>query len=303
MKKIILILPLCITKISVFLEIVNNFMKILTDYNISSELHILDPNITHNFDDNQLYIMYATEDFINYPKKFICMQFEQLNARINYLSRNNYEDFKNTILNKFKKALYIFDYSYANANFLKNNNILNVIELPYSYTSSLSYNVQPTLLSERKIDILFYGNVNTRRKRILKKMKKINIVIKNSNLWDNNLKELGKISFDKTNLIKYTKIVLNIKYDDPSYSIIETPRIIHAISNGCLVISESSSDCKLNNQLKENIVICHHTQIEDMCLFYLSNPNILQKKIDKTYNWLINKYKYTIPIELINLIK
>ena len=288
-------------KFSIFFEIVNNLLKTLHENNISYEFHLLNPNIIHTFDPDKLYIMYGVEDFINYPKKFICMQFEQLDARIYHLSRDDPENFKKYILDKFKKALYIVDYSYKNIDFLKENNILNTLIMPYAYTSNLSLNENLINVSEREIDILWYGNKNKRRNNILEKMKKIKVNISSSKLWDEFDFTKNIIYPYKTNTIKNSKIVLNIKYDEPLYSIIETPRIIHAISNGCLVISESSSDCKLNAELKENIVICHHSQIEDMCLFYLANQDLLQKKIEKTTNWLRNKYKYKIPNELLIL--
>ncbi len=304
MEKVILVLPSGKIKIVVFFEIVQNLSNILSENNIKNEIHFLDPNIKYEFDSNKLYIMYAVEDFVNHPQRFICMQFEQLDARINhYPGRENKDEFKKYILNIFKKALYIFDYSYKNTNFLREYG-LNAITVPYGFSSILSLNRNPIPISERNIDVLWYGNKCPRRKKLLDRMRKINIVIKHSSLWDNPLKQIGDISYDKTDTVKNTKIVLNIKYDSPSWSIIETPRIIHAISNGCLVISESSYDSQLNAELKENIILCHHSQLEDMCIFYLSNPDILQKKINKTYNWLINHYKYSdkIPWNLLNLI-
>ena len=304
MQKVILVLPSGITKIAVFFEIVQNLSHILFENNIKNEIHFLDPSKEYNFVPQQLYIMYAIEDFANHPQRFICMQFEQLDARINHFpGRENPKEFKKYILNIFKKALYIFDYSYKNTDFLRKNG-LNAITVPYGFSPILSVNIQPIPISERNIDILWYGNKCPRRKKLLDRMGKINIVIKDSSLWNNPLKQLGDISYDKTNTVNNTKIVLNIKYDSPSWSIIETPRIIHAISNGCLVISESSYDSQLNAELKENIVLCHHSQLADMCIFYLSNPDILQKKINKTYNWLINNYKYSdkIPWDLLNLL-
>ena len=55
-------------------------------------------------------------------------------------------------------------------------------------------------------------------------------------------------------------------------------------------------------ELKENIILCHHSQMVNICLFYLRNSILLNKKIYESYNWLINNYKYydKVPIDLIN---
>ena len=249
--------------------------------------------------------MYCIEEFVNHPKYFICMQFEQLYARMyHFPNRKPSKELNNYFFSIFKKAAYIFDYSYSNSKFLKENDV-DSITVPYGFSPTLSLHQLPKLINERQIDILWYGNICSRRKNILNNIKKVNVNIIESKLWDNKIKELGKISLNKTEVVKDTKIVLNIKYDDPSYSILETPRIIHAMSNGCLVISEYSSDSVLNSELKDHVVLCHHTQIENMCLFYLSNLDLLQEKVNKSYNWLSNNYKYCdkIPYKIIeNLI-
>ena len=41
---------------------------------------------------------------------------------------------------RYKKALYIVDYSYKNIDFFKKNNIFNTLIMPYAYTSQLSLN-------------------------------------------------------------------------------------------------------------------------------------------------------------------
>ena len=49
-----------------------------------------------------------------------------LDARINhYPGRENKDEFKKYILNIFKKALYIFDYSYKNTNFLREYGLIH----------------------------------------------------------------------------------------------------------------------------------------------------------------------------------
>lgn len=306
MNDVIIVLPYSPIKIKVFYEIIENMMYVLSKNDIDYVIHFLNPDIVNEFSTEKLHIMYCAEVFKNHPKKFIAMQFEQLYARLYHFPNSPYsEDYENYVLSIFKKAQYVFDYSYKNTEFLKEKNLKNVITVPYAFTPTLSIFKKPLNFIEKNIDILWYGNYCERRKNILDKftgLENIKCKFEIENLWDNKIKELGEISHDKTDIVKKSKIVLNIKYDDPSYSILETPRIIHAISNGCLVISEYSSDTELNKELKENIILCHHSQMVNICLFYLRNSILLNKKIYESYNWLINNYKYydKVPIDLIN---
>lgn len=302
MNKIIIVLPISKQKYFVFYEIVECLIYSLNINKLEYELHFLNNNIINKYNDEDLYFMYAAEDFINLPKKCIIMQFEQLKARIHHNPDvKNSEELEEYIFNIFKKGNYVFDYSYENSKILMKNNI-NVVTVPYGYSPTLSLNSNNFLpVEKRNIDVLWYGNYCERRESILNSIKKVNLVKNQSNLWDNKLKEIGEVSFEKTNTVQKAKIVLNIKYDDPNYSIIETPRIIHAMSNKCLVISEYGYDSQLNNELKEHVIFCHHSQMEDICLFYLQNLDLLQEKVNESYNWLINNYQYSdkLPINII----
>ena len=221
------------------------------------------------------------------------MQFEQLEARLGYCNGQitPKDELTKVVMDKFNKALMIWDYSNANIKFMSKMNI-NALYVPYGFSESLAYYKPIIPIRQRDINVLWYGNKCDRRGNILSQFKKLDVSVQSSSFWDNDIAEFGPIVSMKMDNIKRAKIVLNIKYDEPDYSIIETPRIIHAIANGCLVVSESSMDSKLNEELKDHVVICHHSQMEAICLHYLANPDSLQKKIDEMYEWLTTSYLY-----------
>ena len=100
---------------------------------------------------------------------------------------------------------------------------------------------------KRDIDILFFGNMTQKRYDILKeiqnKFPKLKIEVVCDAFGDT-----------LTQLLLRTEFVLNISaYDN---AVLETHRINKAISCGCYVISNYSSDTKMNEKYKEYVYFC-----------------------------------------------
>lgn len=279
-----------------FSEIAITLKEALYELDLIYEIKYVD---TKQKLDSNFHYVYCIEEF-QYDKlpdtPFICLQFEQLEARLPMVS----EEYKMDLFNKFKKCYQIWDYSTRNVNYMKEIPELKskYIFVPYGYSSNMEYK------HKGKFDIeiyqpLFYGNVGKRRKDILDKLGyKLNILVCNNNLWNNIDPSIGELTQLKNEMLWKFKICINIKYDEAgeeSNTSLETCRILPMIANRCLVISEYSGDKVINKKLNPHVVFCKNTtEIEEKCRFYMNpvNKDILDTRINNAYRWLIN-YKYS----------
>lgn len=285
-----------------FSEIAQTLKEALFELDLIYDIKYVDVNQKL---DSSFHYVYCIEEFEynNLPETpFICMQFEQLEARLPMVS----DEYKKNLFHKFSKCLQVWDYSHKNVEYMKLKlpDIKNkYIFVPYGYSPSMEYNNK----NKCNVEIykpIFYGNVGTRRKEILNKIgDSLNILVCNNNLWNNDDPSLGEVTQLKNEMLCKFKICLNIKYDEAgenSNTSLETCRILPMIANKCLVISEYSGDKFINKELEQYVVFCDGSdeevasQIVEKCKFYLNpgNKDILDSKINNAYKWLI-KYKYS----------
>lgn len=228
----------------------------LSRCNIQSEI-ISDTK--HKCKKNTPYIVICPQVFKRLPRKrVIFFQMEQYTSR--WFTPKYYR-----LLNK---ADIIFDYSIDNIEKLLKENISfsKLFYLPISFNI---INDCPKI-SERKYDILFYGDISSpRRKKFLDAIgKRYNIKIATNHFGD-----------EIRQLLLESKIVLNIHYYPQN--ILETTRLYEAISHGCIVISESSSDIDQHSLLKDVINFVDCDDIDGMIStidMFLSNEQYSIKK-------------------------
>jgi hypothetical protein len=99
---------------------------------------------------------------------------------------------------------------------------------------------------KRDIDILFFGCITKKRYDILNEIqKRFNLhIIATGDAFEEDLE----------NLLFRSKYVINISaYDN---SVLETHRINKALALGCKVISNYSSDSKMNEKYKPHVIFC-----------------------------------------------
>lgn len=198
-----------------------------------------------------LYIKLFTEQKNAIPDNYIVYQMEQF--RSNMFTKEYYK-----LLNLSKN---IFDFSEAN-NFYYNQIRSNVII--NNFPICLEYNN-----FDSEFDILFYGELNTRRSTILKHLQKYcNLDIKIvSNVFGEK----------KNNLIKNCKIVLNLHFYQGAC--LETCRINEVLKYNKLVISEEPKDEDFLNK-----------ELYSECVQYI---DIIKNDISNIKS-LINKIKYCL---------
>ncbi len=173
----------------------------------------------------------------------------------------------------------IWDYSKDNISFLKSINIENVSLLRFGYHPKmeiLNFN------KNKDFDIIFYGNISERRKKVLLKLEDMGYKIKI--LWN-------LYGSERNSFIERAKIILNINYFDNA--LLEEYRLSFLANNGCFVISESAN--YVNDQcFKDGIVFCDYEKLVETCEFYLRPENeFLRDSIAKKGYDTFSKYKMT----------
>lgn len=164
----------------------------------------------------------------------------------------------------FQNALSIWDYTEANAKYLKELGF-NPEIVPLGYHSKLE---EVSFSEFPDYDVLFVGFLTDRRKKIIEELQQ-HCCVSIQPRWGKDFKDaLGR-----------SKILLNIhQYDTPTP--LEQPRISYALNNRCFVISETSIDNPYNN-----LAICTYANLIKETLYYL-----LHLKLRNEMNNLVFDY-------------
>lgn len=177
----------------------------------------------------------------------------------------------------------VWDYNERNINYFKKSGFNHIKYLKLGYTPELS---RIPVDVHKDIDILFYGDMNERRKRILDALmeKGLNVVIL-SNTFGNEL----------DHFISRSKIVLNIHYHD--VAIWEILRCIYLMHNNVAIVSEINSTTTIGQkEYLDGIAGVPYEQLVDKCCELLSNPQELEL-LRKRGLEIIQKYPQSMLIE------
>lgn len=231
------------------------------------------------YNDNIVYLtFYKFNDDVVYPKKYIVYNFEQLTTE---------KKWSEEYINFLRCASYVIDYSLSNVVWLNSINI-NSYFLPFEtldtkiYRSLKRYN--------KDIDVLFIGSLNDRRKRWLNKLINLNHQFTIKIITN-------KFNKDSYEFYARSKILLNIHYYEKNITS-EISRIIHALENNCIVLTEDSDDFYYNQLLNGIVTITNYKSFNDDIINILSDYNNIQKNKNDVY---INMLKYK-NIDYINSI-
>ena len=250
-----------------------------------------------NYDENNLYIIFGSHDLIEkFPNKYIIYQLEQSNVGYynndNEFIDNNHKTFNKKYIYKLQNAVEIWEYSQENILFFDKINTsldkkIKYRYVPLCYSSYLSQ-FQNFKNIDKSIDILFFGSLNNRRKKILEKLnsKGLNIEIHNNLVNEERIKK-----------ILASKIIINIHFYEKS--LLETHRINLLLSNKCFIISEKSRDNFEDNKYKDSIVFTEYNNLYNCCLNWLKKNNEREEVANKGYQ----NFKKTNFLEYINIDK
>lgn len=191
--------------------------------------------------DHDLYFVICPQMFKNLPpgEKRIAFQMEQ-GVSSRWFTKEYVED--------LNQSLAVFDYAQSNLPFLKNKGLAypHLYFLPVGgfrdYREYLISKGEP-LSSEikKEFDIIFYGDVNSpRRKKIIDSLKQNFKIRIESNLFGEELHQA----------LLSAKLVVNIHYYEGA--LLETTRIYECLSLGVPVVTESSADIGMHAALLES---------------------------------------------------
>ncbi len=188
--------------------------------------------------------------------RYVPYQLEQLEAKEGWYSEN--------VRLMLENAHEVWDYSKENIELLNRLNI-KAKHLPIGYHESLELiDHKP----EKDIDILFYGSMGERRKRITDELREIA-----------NIKVLfGVYGKQRDEFISSSKIILNVHFYPTE--IFEAPRISYLLNNGCFVVSEASP---FNPYEAVNLCLVPFDKIVETCAYYLKRPEEVESMRKAAY--------------------
>lgn len=185
----------------------------------------------------------------NTPVRYIVLQLEHLHDNEGFYGRYPYYE---TLL---QNALWVWDFSLENIRFLRSRAVKNVRYLPIGYHTSFTRISQS---AEKKIDVLFFGSVSQRRKKILQELERLGYRVEAA---------FGIYGKERDALISETRVNINIhQFELPG---LEVVRLSYLLSNKCFVISEESAP----GYFPEGVVCTPYNNLVDTCRHYLLPRN------------------------------
>jgi hypothetical protein len=176
--------------------------------------------------------------------RYIHYQLEQLSDREGWYSEHG--------RHILQAADAVWDYSPDNVTFLQERGFDNVHLLPIGFHAGLESIVhQP----QKDIDVLFYGSINQRRKKILEQ---INRHARLKTLY-------GVYGQERDDLIGRSRILLNIHFYEAG--IMEQVRLSYLLNNRCFILSEQSE----HNPYEGMIDSVAYDELTQRCLHYLQD--------------------------------
>lgn len=180
-----------------------------------------------------------------------------------------------SLLKHFK----VWDYSQYNISLLKEvHGIKNVTYNPVGYCPILE-KIEQLPEDKKDIDVLFYGGVNERRRKIMK------------DLHDRGLTTMfayDAFGATRNKLIARSKIVINIHFWDTA--ILETVRLSYLLNNKAFVVTEKSSDWKLCEAYHFTMVMSDYKWLVEDCMEYIKAPD-RRKNVAECGYQLFKEYK------------
>lgn len=160
---------------------------------------------------------------------------------------------------------------------------------PLGYAPSLEHDCGAELSNEKPIDIVFLGHQSERRNRFFSQyaefFTRYNCRIILSDVASSRLVTDTHCysGSERCKLLRSAKILINVHAFERSY--FESHRILNAMANSCLVVSETSehSDPFVDGQ---HIVLADLGQITEKCDRYLKSPEERKRIVSEAYHLL-----------------
>ena len=270
------------------LFVANLFCETLKIHQKESSLTLYDKNSNYEFKSADLYIIFCANLMKILPpgEKRVIFQLEQFTSK---------RWFTPKYFSILENSLAIIDFSSYNLELLSQKNI----NYPHTYFLPIGGFVNYKELlklkySSKKYEILFYGDVNSERRKILlhelKKHFDVKIV---TNIF----------GYDMFKLIAESKLVININFYDKS--VLPTARIYECLSLGTPVLSEACEDIKQFEDLDPAVVFFKSGNAEHMLkkAKQMLNKKSYKKVIEKTvlkssinFNFYFSRFLFSLEL-------
>lgn len=247
-------------------------------------------NLTHTLDatNTNVWILFGVNELppsTILPENYIVFQLEQISVPNNKWLSQKY-------LDVMRGAKQVWEYSSLNVKLLHAKGLTNVFHVPIAYSKCLTKS--SSVSCKKDIDVLFIGSINQRRKLLLEKLQAhgLTVEIRDGGLWGD----------ERTTLLQRAKIHLNIHYHDGAGTVLEMARLSVLLANQCFILSETSSDTKLDKHIENGLIFGTYDKLYDQCIKYVSLDAKRTQIAQKGFT-LFSQTTFNFPINFFTLVK
>jgi hypothetical protein len=152
----------------------------------------------------------------------------------------------------------VWDYSRANQKVLKEHGMQHVVHCPIGYIGTMTsiFNVQ-----NPDIDVLYYGSVNARRRKILDELDRTGMRIE---------RLFGIYGDERDAVIARSKVIVNLHYYD--HAVFEIFRVSHLLANRKCVVTEGGlRDTELEDFARKATCYVPYDDVVANCKWLVEN--------------------------------
>jgi SAM-dependent methyltransferase len=156
------------------------------------------------------------------------------------------------------------------------------IHVPLGYVPELT---RITSAPNQDIDVLFYGSLNDRRRRVVKALQDAGVKVHSV---------FGVYGTERDNLIARSKIILNVHFYDAK--VFEIVRVSYLFANSKAVVTEVSSDMEAYGASGTSApaLSLAYNSLVDGCLSLLRDDNERQKLENQAFQWFSSQKESAI---------
>jgi len=187
---------------------------------------------------------------------------------------------------RLAKIFDIWDYSEKNIEKFYSLGIRNVKFFRIGYQKEL---MRINSSMNKDVDILFYGSLNERRKKILDKLTQHGLEVKIL---------FGVYGKNRDEWIQRSKVVINIHYYN-SY-IFEVIRVFYLLTNSIAVVGEVNESTSIDPMCQDGIYSAKYDDIFDACVRITENQALIEELQQKAIKAILKYPQKTFTKELVN---
>ena len=174
-------------------------------------------------------------------------------------------------------------------------NIIKFHEIGAPKVKLLNIGYQPELrrilkLDTQEIDVLFYGSINDRRRKIIDELSNSGIKVKTV---------FGIYGKNRDELISKSKIVLNLHHYKSE--IFEIIRVFYLLTNSKAVVGEVNTTTTVDNHIKSGILPAKYEALVSTCLELLASPSKIKALEEVAHNSIIKFPQKIFTSKLLDL--